>query len=80
LSAQAEAFAGLAIDTVMRCVGVGDALVPAHPRNPCRCRVEGALKARCVAANAAAWPSISSLQQIVRMSILLIQFYSTAAR
>jgi hypothetical protein len=36
--------AGLAIDAVMRRVGVGDALVPAHPRNPGRRFIEGVLR------------------------------------
>src|SRR5262249_25738942 len=43
LGAQAELRTGLAIDAVMRRGGVGDGLVPAHTRDPCRCRVEGAL-------------------------------------
>jgi hypothetical protein len=41
LSAQAEPFASLTIDAVMR--GVGDAFIPAHPRNPCCGGIEGAL-------------------------------------
>jgi hypothetical protein len=37
LRAQPKASAGLPIDAVMRCVGVGDALIPTHGGNPgCR--------------------------------------------
>src|SRR5215813_7445264 len=43
LRAQAKAFAGLAIHPMVSGGGIGDALVPAHPSNPGRRRVEGAL-------------------------------------
>jgi hypothetical protein len=65
---------------VMRRVGVGDPLIPAHPRYPRRRRVEGALKARCIVANAVSWPSTSRLQQTVRVSVLLTYICSFTGR
>jgi hypothetical protein len=43
LRPQAKISARLTIDAVMRRVGIGDALIPAHSRNPCRRRVKGVL-------------------------------------
>jgi hypothetical protein len=44
LRAQAEPFARFAIDTVMRRVGVGDAFIPAHSRDPGGGLIEGVLR------------------------------------
>jgi hypothetical protein len=67
LSAQAIGQSRLTIHPVVGGIGIGDVLIPAHSRNP----VVASLKARCVAVSAASWLSTSSLQQMVRLSVLL---------
>ena len=69
LRAQPVGQTGLAIDPMVGGVGVGDTLIPADLRNPGCGGIEGG----CVAANAASWPVISSLMQIVRVSVLFIR-------
>jgi hypothetical protein len=69
LGAQAADQSALAVDAMVGRQVVGDALVPAHPRD----QDAASLKACCVATKTASWPSTFSLQHIVRMSVLFIQ-------